>query len=151
MANHEVASGSTSDRGAHVVDDATLHLLVDLETRKAQRLRYLVSVVALAISSDGTTLEGLARLLARGIRATDCIAVRDNGSLTVLLVDADVADLPMIVGRMTGTLSGEAWSAGAACYPNTATAPGQLLSQARTLQVEAQKDGGHRVYVAKVA
>jgi hypothetical protein len=137
--------------GACVVDDATFRLLLDLETKKAQRLRYLVSLVCLRIERPDTAAEKLARLVAASIRATDCVMVRDERSMMILLVDAEPRDLPIIVGRVMGSVDAKTWSAGGASYPNTALAAEELLTQALTLQVRAERDGGERIYVATTA
>jgi hypothetical protein len=139
---------TVNGHGASVIDDATFRFLLDLETKKAQRLRYLVSLICLKIGGSETTPERLARLLASKIRATDCVTVRDEGSMMILLVDAEPRDLPSIVERVMTSLDGKAWSAGGASYPNTALAPDELLTQAATLQDRAEKDGGDRIYVA---
>ena len=139
------------EQGAQVVDGGTFRMLLDFETKKAQRLRYFVSIVCLKVERSNGTPERFARLLASGIRATDCVTVRDERALMLLLIDAEPRDLPGIVERVMSTLDGKTWSAGGASFPNTALAPEELLMQAATQQARAEKDGGDRVYVAPSA
>ena len=137
--------------GALIVDGEFLRFLVDSEIRKAQRLRYCVSLVRMAADP---TLPETARLsepafaerVAGHLRATD-VVVRQTSTLTLLLVDADVASLPSIFGRLT-TAVGIAWSAGGSCYPGTATRIEDLLRQAEETMLNAQKDGGRRLYLS---
>lgn len=126
-------------------------LLVDLETRKAQRLRYWVSVVCMDV--DGATqenehpAESLVRRIARSIRVTDVVAKRDESSVSVLLVGAEAASLPTILQRVTTGMESTSWSAGGACYPTTAASAHDLVDQATSMMAQAKRDGGHRFYL----
>jgi len=140
-----------TERGAEVngriVDDSTFRLLLDLETRKAQRLRYPVAVVCLGLDESNATPETLARMAAWAIRGTDSVAWRDSHSVVVLLIDAEADNLPVIVERLTSALD-IVWSAGGACYPDSGATPEKLVDQATAMQTRAKQDGGRRLYVA---
>jgi hypothetical protein len=140
-----------TERGAevtsHIVDDKTFRLLLDLETRKAQRLRYPVGVVCLAMDESNATREMLAEMAAWAIRETDSVAWRDSYSVVVLLIDAEAGNLPVIVERLTSALD-SAWSAGGACYPESGPTAEKLMDQATAMQTRARQDGGRRLYVA---
>lgn len=134
--------------GALIVDGEFLRFLVDNEIRKAQRLRYCVSLVRMAAGptspaylSEPAVLERVAGHL----RATD-VVVPQESTLGLLLIDADVAHLPAIVERLA-TVLGIPWSAGGACYPRTATRIEDLLRQADETMLKAQRDGGSRLYL----
>jgi len=135
--------------GASIIDRELFRFLVDLEVRKAQRLRYCVSLVCLAASLRPHPSEPpLVEIIARHIRATDAVAPWASASLVLLLVDAEVASLPSIIRRLTKDLPTE-WSAGGSGYPRTATGAEDLLRQATDMMLEAQKDGGARLYLAR--
>ena len=92
----------------------------------------------------------------RRIRATDVATQMADGTLAVLLIDAETMALNLVVGRMRAELmavggsagSAAKWSAGGACYPKTASSPADLLRIARDLLGRALADGGDRVYIA---
>jgi hypothetical protein len=94
--------------------------------------------------------------LLRRIRATDVATQLADGTLGVLLVDAETLALKLIVARMraelvavgsTAGFSGR-WSAGGACYPKTAGSPADLFRLTGDLLRQALADGGDRVYIA---
>ena len=136
--------------GARVVDDQLFRFLVDLEVRKAQRLRYCLSVVCLAV--EGAPAEprepALAEIVTRYIRSTDLVTPWAPGFLALLLVDAEASHLPAILRRLTTRLETIAWSAGGSCYPKTVTRADDMLSQAVDSMVRAKKEGGNQLYVA---
>ena len=138
-----------SESGARVVDDRLFRFLVDLEVQKAQRLRYCFSIICLAF--DVAPLEtrelAFADIATRYIRATDLVAPLAPASLALLLVDAETAHLPPILRRLTTLLEPIAWSAGASCYPKTATHTDDMLRQAIDSMIRAREHGGHRLYV----
>jgi len=136
------------DHGARVIDRGAFKMILELEVKKAQRLRYFVSVVCLRVEPSETGAERVTRVLARNIRETDCVTPTDDRSLLMLLVDAEPDNLPVIVERVMGALDVRAWSAGGASYPNTALTTDALLTQAVELQTRAEKHGGDRIYVA---
>lgn len=61
--------------GARIVDDQLFRFLVDLEVQKAQRLRYCLSVVCLAVDAAPaeTRESALAEIVTRHIRGTDVV------------------------------------------------------------------------------
>ena len=142
------------------VDERQFRFLVDLEVVKAQRLQYCVSVVSLAPNPADTAVEvpmpHLVAGILRRIRATDVATQLSDGTLAVLLIDAETMALNLVVGRMRAELmavggsagSTAKWSAGGACYPKTAQSPTDLLRLARELLGRALADGGDRVYIA---
>jgi len=81
-----------ADDGARSVDASLFRVLVDIELRKAQRLRYCISVICVCakvlsreLSASGLFLDHFRRQL----RATDAVAHWSPASLALLLVDAD--------------------------------------------------------------
>jgi hypothetical protein len=139
--------------GGWLVDESLFRFLVDFEIQKAQRLRYSISLVCIAVEPGATgNGEGapspLAESVTRHIRGTDAVAPWARGSLALLLVDAETTHLPLILERLTARLEPVAWSAGAASYPRTAARAEDMLRQAVDLLARAQEEGGNRLYVA---
>ena len=131
--------------GAQIVDSAVFRVLVEMETRKAQRMRYVVSLVSLGVDEAGSSAAGLAQRIAPGIRATDAVATQTGESVTMLLVDAEDTNLPTIMERLTPGLEDIPWSAGGSCYPKTAATADELLNQAERMREQARRQGGRRL------
>ena len=140
-----------AEMGAPIIDGKLLRFLVDIEIRKAQRLRYCVSLVRIAVElatpeTARPSEPPFAEMVSGNIRATDAVARWSSTSLTLLLVDAEAKSLPLIVGRLTTDL-GMVWSAGGSCYPSTAIGIEDLLRQAEEGLLDAQRAGGTRLFL----
>jgi len=135
--------------GAQIVDQAMFRVLVEMETRKAQRMRYVVSLVCVAVeAAGGPAGTALAQRVAPGIRATDAVATRGEDSVTMLLVDAEDTNLPTIIDRLRPGLDDVSWSAGGASYPKTAATAEELIRQAETMMAQSRREGGRRLTLA---
>lgn len=138
-----------------IVEEPLFDFLLRHEVTKSQRLQYSVSVVCFSVGTADATLSPLAPRVLDHIRATDVVLESPPSTLTLLLVHAEVEALPAVVHRLTEHLQGFlapgatlAWSAGGACYPQTAVGPGEVLEQARELMRRAQAAGADRLYLA---
>lgn len=134
--------------------------------RKARRLQYCVSVVYMSLDPaqgesdpDPDAAARLAKLAGRQLRSTDVVTTISSSTIGLLLVDAETYALPGIVHRATEALEANpvtvtgretrvTWSAGAGCYPQTATTERDLLRQASDHLARARQEGGRRLYVA---
>ena len=136
--------------GAQIVDDAVFRLLIDMEIRKAQRLRYLVSVVCIHVEAEtgGADASAAVNMVASLIRSTDAVTALDQSTVALLLIDAEAANLPTILQRLEVALDALPWSAGGACYPQSAASAEDLLTQAATMMARARQDGGRRLYIS---
>ncbi len=139
--------------GGWLIDEPLFRLFLDFEIRKAQRLRYSISVVCLAVeglaAGNGEGLAGsIAENITRYVRGTDAVAPSPQGWLALLLIDAEITHLPSILQRLTSRLETLGWSAGGSCYPRTATRADDMLGQALELMGKARAEGGNRLYVA---
>jgi GGDEF domain-containing protein len=131
--------------GALVVGAELFRLLLELEVPKAQRLRYCLSVVCLKgqlASEDDMMQRSLAAIVASRIRATDVALDRGPDGVALLLIDADVTVLPTILRRIITDFETVPWSAGVASYPKSTNKPGELLAQADSMLLQAERDGG---------
>jgi hypothetical protein len=144
--------GRLQNGGGWIVDELLFRFLVDIEIKKAQRLRYSVSLVCLSAEPGpfggpgaSSTLE---ERLAPHLRGTDAVAPWTQSWLGLLLVDAEANHLPGILHRLTMRLEIVAWSAGGSCYPRTASRTEDLFQQAIDFMGKAKEDGGNRLYVA---
>ena len=145
--------GSSSIGGGWLVDESLFRFLVDFEIQKAQRLRYSVSVVCLAVELAATgngeaSAASVAERIVPYLRGTDAVARSAQGWLSMLLVDAETTHLPSIFNRLTARLETAGWSAGGSSYPRTAARAEDMLRQAVELLTRARDEGGNRLYVA---
>ena len=143
----------SSRGGAWIVDTVVFRPLVEMEIHKAQRLRYSISLLCVATNErahemhQGAAASPLAERITPLLRSTDALAHWERSTLALLLVDAEVMNLPSIVERLTTRLEILRWSAGGACYPKTTAHPEELFHQAQDLMMQAEKDGGNRLYL----
>jgi len=142
-----------SENGGWMVDEALFRPLLELEIHKAQRLRYTVSVVCLTMEPSGVgngpaSRTSVAESIAVRLRGTDLVAMWAEGRVLCLLLDAEPAQLPSILERLTTRLQMGSWSAGGSSYPRTAVRAEDMLRQAVDLHARARDEGGNRLYVA---
>jgi hypothetical protein len=159
------------DPRAAIVDEETFTLIADLEVRKAVRLQYYVSLLAIQPEVEGAVtghdLRNLAYqvadVISAEIRGSDVIGLmRTSPHLQVLLVSAHLYNLPLIIERITRAVSTHAFvadsrsvpvtlSVGGACFPTTARLREELFMQAASLTAQAQQErrGGHRYRLAQ--
>jgi hypothetical protein len=152
---------SSQDRSPHalLVDEQTFALVVELEIRKAVRLGYPVSVVAVLpdpagggeIPDPGSFADQVARAISRVIRGTDLLGLRAaSSSVRVLLVGAALEHLHGVIQRITeevtryrfrinGDRTAVTLSVGSAGFPATVGTSQDLLSQAETRAREARR------------
>ncbi|MFQ5789744.1 MAG: hypothetical protein ACE5JI_04630 [Acidobacteriota bacterium] len=149
-----------SGREGAIVDEETFTFITELETRKANRLHYVVSVLAILPDAEGdgeirnprSLAEELAGVVSLLIRGTDLIRLpAPSPTLHVLLVDARLEHLHVVIRRITEEVSQRLFetngedkavrlSVGGACFPTTAGTSQDLLNQADTLAREARRD-----------
>ena len=143
------------------VPERVFRYLVDLEIEKALRLRYCVSLLAIAPDVPrGPGIWGVSRQIAalalRRIRRTDVATTFSDGAVGLLLIDADAPILSDILDRtghaavpgrprFTCGQSLVSVSGGGSCYPVTVPSARALLGQARDLMQQAQAQGGDRL------
>src|ERR1041384_5980306 len=128
--------------GASLVDAATFRLLLELEIRKAQRLRYCLSLVrprGRILGGDGAAAS-LAHILASRVRATDVALASGTDEVALLLIDADISSLPTILRRVIADFEGTPWYAGVASFPKSGSSPDHLLDHAERMLMEAERN-----------
>jgi hypothetical protein len=139
------------DGGAHAVDESLFRFLVALEMQKAQRLRYCVSVVCVSAKPEAGELSSpswLVDLLRGQLRATDAISTWPPASLVLLLIDAEIGDLPAVMRRLTASLAEGSWRAGGVSYPSASLVAEDMVRRAVDLMERATQDPGKHLYLA---
>lgn len=159
------------DPRAPIVDAETFTLVAELELRRAIRLQYYVSLLALRADFEppgpAPDRVEVARLIAEvirdQIRSTDVVgAMPSSPYLGVLLVSTYLDNLPAITERIATAVQARALdledssvrttlSMGGACFPTTARARAELFRQAESLSIEAGKEPGASGYRYRLA
>jgi hypothetical protein len=148
MAKHE------ADRGASIVDDATLAFVTALEVRQAVRLQHYVSLLAIRVRplADARLASELAELIGVQVRGTDVIGVADDPcAIRVLLVAAPLSALPTVIGRITHAVNHRVFTLGrhrspvglaigGSTFPTPAGTHRELVTQATALATAAWED-----------
>jgi hypothetical protein len=137
--------------GARTVEPSLFRILVDSEMRKAQRLRYCISVICVCAKAVATELSAPARSIEQfraQLRATDVIAPWPPASLVVLLIDAESRDIPAVMRRITLPLAEGSWGAGSVSYPRATQVADDMLQQAASLMERAIQDPIKHLYIA---
>lgn len=130
---------------------------LDLETQKALRLRYSISVLCVSVSEtsrgDNPALTRyVAEAMIRRLRATDVAAVLAPTLVGILLVDAEIQSIRQVFDRATETVRNRSVTfdtresrptlrAGAVSFPGTVTNASDLLRQAIALMGRAPREG----------
>lgn len=153
MAPHELGSHGT------VVDEATFDLVTELEIRKAVRLQYYVSLLAIKPHDDDeiadaqTLAEHLAPIISQQLRGTDLIGISaDSPQLHVLLINAHLESLSVVIERLSEEIGRHVFqingkrralnlSMGGACFPTTAGTRQDLYNQAVALVSRPRTNG----------
>ena len=130
-----------------MVDEETFATVGELEVRKAMRLQYPVSIVAIKPTPRSGEhvrgfLETLVGVVSSLVRETDLVTVSSkSAALYVLLVDALPNDLPVVIARISDEVHHHRVAApvgtermainfGGASFPSSAATWQELVSQA---------------------
>lgn len=154
MAPHELGSHGT------VVDEDTFDLVTELEIRKAVRLQYYVSLLAIKPDADadeipdaGALAQQLAPIISQQLRGTDLIAISAvSPRLHVLLINAHLDSLSVVIQRLSEEVSRHVFqingkpravnlAMGGACFPTTAGTRQDLFDQAMALVSPTRQNG----------
>jgi hypothetical protein len=137
------------DNHGTVVGEDIFAFVTELEIRKAVRLQYYVSLLAIDVVDEIDRTEDLrsltdqvASVISEQLRGTDLIGVSAAGpSLQVLLVNAHLDSLSVVIQRITEEVSRHVFQVnghltpvqlivGGSCFPTTACTRQELVTQA---------------------
>ena len=147
----------------NLVEADVFQQLLHLETQKALRLRYSISVLCVSVSEthqgEDPPLTGyVAQEMIRRLRATDVATLLSPSAVGILLVDAEIQSVRQVFDRATETLRDHPVSlegresrvtlrAGAVCFPGTVTNASDLMRQAIALMGRASAEGTTSLYL----
>jgi GGDEF domain-containing protein len=131
--------------------------VLEAELKRALRMQTYLTLVlfevrrewdGFSMAADDGTLAELGEVVGRDMRTTDLLALTGNGTLSVLLLDADREQSRYVVERFVPKLDSYefatplAISVGAACYPTDAVDAQSLLLQAMCSPLVSRRPGG---------
>jgi hypothetical protein len=157
MEPHESGNSGT------VVDEKTFAFVTELEIRKAVRLQYYVSLLAIDLTATESERiddlrsvgEQVAAVISEQLRETDLIGLAPTSpALHLLLVNAHLDSLPLVVQRITEEVSRHVFqvdghartiqlTVGGSCFPTTASTREELVNQAGSV-VARERDSRSR-------
>jgi GGDEF domain-containing protein len=141
---------------SNLLEPDVFKLLLELETQKALRLRYPLSLLCVTPDQplDVEVMKRAARTVLSRVRATDVVAILPRSTLAILLIDTEIPEIQDVLNRIVEPLSVGAaaaprrtWSAGASSYPHSGASGDGLLRLASDLMAQAKREGGDRLYL----
>jgi hypothetical protein len=130
----------------NLIESQFFQQLLHLETQKALRLRYSISVLCVSVSEipqrhDPSLTRYVAKTMIRRLRATDIATVLSPSAVGILLIDTKIESVRQVFDRATESFreypvsletreSRVMLQAGAVSFPGTATKASDLLRQA---------------------
>jgi hypothetical protein len=140
MADHFFEQGSES-----LLTPPAFEFVLGNELHRALRSQSFLTLVVfeaqreweeLFVAADDETLDDVAQLVARSVRATDLVSKTDKGLLSLALLDADFDSGAGVVGRLMSRIVSYNFqtplriAVGAACYPTHAVDADSLKREA---------------------
>ncbi|RMD97456.1 MAG: diguanylate cyclase [Deltaproteobacteria bacterium] len=154
---------SDSQRAHRVLDPQVFDYFLDLEVDRARRYQNYVSLLSLKIEPEEGNgrleekdFEALVHLLREELREVDVIGRNEDGSISVILLHADLQSTEQVVARIYERLSeytldveGEkkTIAVGGACCPTQASDINALKDHARRMLQKAMREGGNKFYI----
>jgi GGDEF domain-containing protein len=144
------------EEGSRVLTPNAFEFVLDGELRRAVRSQNFLTLVVLEarrewggleVTADDGTVEEVATVVSREVRDTDLIAKTDKGTLSLVLLDADIESSTRVIDRLMSRIDHYDFpnplriSVGAACYPTHAVDSDSLKQQAISRPVVSWRGG----------
>ncbi len=133
------------DDGSRLLTPNAFEFVLDGELKRAVRSQNFLTLVVLEtrreweglmVTADDGTVEEMAEIVGREVRDTDPIGRTEQGSLAVVLLDADYENSARVIDRLVQRIEHYDFptplriSVGAACYPTHAVDADSLQKKA---------------------
>ena len=144
---------------SRVLTPSAFEFVFDGEVRRAVRSQSFLTLVvletrrdagSLEMTADDGTVEEVATVIGRAVRDTDPIGKTDNGTLCLVLLDADFDNSTHVIDRLASLIDHYDFptpvriTVGAACYPIHAADVDSLKQQAMLRPVTNWRGGSSR-------
>jgi GGDEF domain-containing protein len=153
-----VAADSFYEAGSTLLTPAAFEFVLDCELKRGLRSQNYLTLVTieanrewdgLMVAADDGTLQDVAKVMCRDIRDTDALSHAGNGTLALLLLDADVDQSARVINRLISRLESYTFATalriavGAACCPTHAVDVDSLKREAQSRPVVSWRSGVH--------
>jgi PleD family two-component response regulator len=133
--------------GSHLLTARAFEFVLDSELKRAVRSQNFLTLVVveasrewegMMVTADEGAIQEVAQLIGKEVRDTDLLGHTDQGTLALVLLDADFDHSTRVIDRLVARLENYKFptplrvSLGAACYPTHAVSADALKRQALT-------------------
>ncbi len=147
---------STFEDSSRLLTPRAFAYVLDGVLKRAVRSRHYLTLVVLdarredderGASADDATVEEVAELIGRGVRDTDVIGRTGDGSLALVLLDANLDRSSHVIDRLVSHIDNHQFpsalriSLGAACSPTDAVDATSLARQAASRPIATRRTG----------
>lgn len=144
------------EEGSRLLTSHAFEFVLDGELRRAVRSQNYLTLIVLeasrewdgmTMSADEGTVSEVAHIVEHEVRDTDVLGLTENGTLSLMLLDADYDNSAKVIDRLVQRIDNYDFptplriSLGAACYPTHAVDAGALKHQALTRPVVHWRGG----------
>ena len=144
------------EEGTRLLTPPAFDFVLDGELKRAVRSQTFLTLVVLethrewdgmTVTADAGTVGEVARVVGHEVRDTDLLGVTDNGTLSLVLLDADYENSTKVIDRVVQRIDSYDFpsplriSLGAACYPTHAIDGDSLKQQAQSRPVVSWRGG----------
>jgi GGDEF domain-containing protein len=159
MPEKVTASSSLYEEGTKFLRPGAFEFVLDSELRRAVRSQHSLTLVVVearresggtTTTADDETLLEMASLIGREVRDTDLMGHADNGTLALVLLDADFDASSRVIDRLVTRIDRHEFPAalqiavGAACFPTHGLDLESLTRQARSRPIVSWRGGARR-------
>jgi len=147
------------EEGSRVLTPNAFEFVLEGELRRAIRSQNFLTLVVLEtrrewdgieMTADEGTLDEVASVVGRDVRDTDLLGKTDKGTLSLVLLDADLDNSTHVIDRLVSRIDNYDFptplriSIGAACYPTDGVDAESLKRQALSHPVVSWRGGTPR-------
>jgi hypothetical protein len=153
-----MAPDSFFEEGSRLLTPNAFEFVLDGELKRAVRSQNFLTLVilethreweGLEVTADDGTVEEVAQVVGREVRDTDLLGRTTNGTLALVLLDADLDSSTRVIDRLVARIDNYDFpsplriSVGAACYPTHAVDADSLKRQAVSRPVVSWRGGSN--------
>ncbi len=151
-----MTSSSFYEEGSKLLTPGAFEFVLDAELKRALRSQNFLTLVnvetsreweGMMVSADVGTLHDVAEIIGREVRDTDLLGHTENGTLALVLLDADLDHSMLVINRVVSRIENYKFPAalriavGAACCPVHAVEAASLKQAAQSRPVVTWRGG----------
>jgi hypothetical protein len=152
-----MANSSFYEEGSKLLTPGAFEFVLDSELKRAVRSQNFLTLVTveasrewegMTVTADDGTVQEVAQIIGSQVRDTDVIGHTEEGTLALVLLDADFEHSAHVIDRLVSRIENYEFptplriAVGAACYPTHAVNADSLKRQAMSHPIVSWR-GGH--------